>query len=52
MIERLARELATTKPALVDVWSGPGQHSNGVQGGRAIATLDALIGGYRPAGHA
>ncbi|MEX2032105.1 MAG: molybdopterin-dependent oxidoreductase, partial [Dehalococcoidia bacterium] len=28
-IERLARELATTKPALVDVWSGPGQHSNG-----------------------
>ena len=43
-IERLARELATTKPALVDVWSGPGQHSNGVQGGRAIAMLNALIG--------
>ena len=43
-IERLARELATTKPALVDVWSGPGQHSNGVQGGRAIALLNALIG--------
>ncbi|GIW13281.1 MAG: hypothetical protein KatS3mg062_0720 [Tepidiforma sp.] len=42
--ERLARELATTKPALVDVWSGPGQHSNGVQGGRAIALLNALIG--------
>jgi thiosulfate reductase/polysulfide reductase chain A len=45
-IERLAHELATTKPACVDVWSGPGQHSNGVQGGRAIALLAALIGGY------
>ncbi|HSF04415.1 MAG TPA: molybdopterin-dependent oxidoreductase, partial [Methylomirabilota bacterium] len=45
-IERVARELATTKPALVDVWSGPGQHSNGVQGGRAIAVLNALIGSY------
>jgi thiosulfate reductase/polysulfide reductase chain A len=43
-IERVARDLATTKPALVDVWSGPGQHSNGVQGGRAIAALNALIG--------
>ena len=41
---RIARELATTKPALVDSWSGPGQHSNGVQGGRAIAMLNALIG--------
>ncbi len=45
-IEKVARELATTKPALVDVWSGPGQHSNGVQGGRAIAALNALIGSY------
>jgi thiosulfate reductase/polysulfide reductase chain A len=51
VIERVARELATTKPALVDVWSGPGQHSNGVQGGRAIALLNALIGSYdRPGG--
>lgn len=50
-IERLAHELATTRPALVDVWSGPGQHSNGVQGGRAIALLNALIGSYdRPGG--
>jgi thiosulfate reductase/polysulfide reductase chain A len=46
VIERIARELATTKPACVDVWSGPGQHSNGVQGGRAIAALAALVGGY------
>ena len=45
-IERIAREFATTKPAVVDVWSGPGQHSNGVQGGRAIALLAALVGGY------
>lgn len=44
-IERLAHEVATTKPACIDVWSGPGQHSNGVQGGRAIAALAALIGG-------
>jgi thiosulfate reductase/polysulfide reductase chain A len=50
-IERLARELATTRPALVDVWSGPGQHTNGVQGGRAIAALNALIGTIdRPGG--
>lgn len=50
-IERLARELATTKPALVDAWSGPGQHSNGVQAGRAIALLNTLIGGWdRPGG--
>ncbi|OGW62991.1 MAG: hypothetical protein A2V83_11075 [Nitrospirae bacterium RBG_16_64_22] len=45
-IERLAREFAAAKPALADVWSGPGQHSNGVQGGRAIAILNALVGSY------
>ena len=45
-IERIAIEFATTKPQVVDVWSGPGQHSNGVQGGRAIALLAALVGGY------
>lgn len=31
---------------MIDVWSGPGQHSNGVQGGRAIALLTAHVGGY------
>ncbi len=46
IIERLAREFATTKPACVDAWSGPGHHSNGVQSGRAIALLAALVGGY------
>ena len=35
-IARIARELATTKPACVDVWSGPGQHSNGVQVGELL----------------
>ncbi|MEX0665159.1 MAG: molybdopterin-dependent oxidoreductase [Acidimicrobiia bacterium] len=49
-IERLATELATTKPALVDTWSGPGQHSNAVQGGRAIALLNALVGSWDVAG--
>lgn len=43
-IRKLAFELATTKPAVVDVWSGPGQHSNAVQGGRAIALLNVLLG--------
>lgn len=46
VIERLAHEFATTQPAIADAWSGPGQHSNGVQGGRAIAALAALTGGY------
>lgn len=49
-IERLAREVATVKPACIDTWSGPGQHSNGVQGGRAIAALTALIGGLEKPG--
>ena len=45
-VERIAIEFATTKPQVLDVWSGPGHHSNGVQGGRAIALLSALVGGY------
>ena len=43
---RIAKELATTKPALVDVWSGPGHHTNATDGGRAIAMLPALLGQY------
>ena len=43
-IRQVARELATTKPAVIDVWSGPGQHMNGVEGGRAIAMLAGLLG--------
>ncbi len=45
-IERIAIDFSTTKPALADAWSGPGQHSNGVNGGAAIAALNALVGGY------
>jgi len=44
-IERLATEFATTKPATLDVWSGA-HHSNGTNGGRAIACLAALTGSY------
>lgn len=44
-IERLAHELGARRPnVVIDVWSGPGQHSNGVQGGRAIAALSVLLG--------
>ncbi len=45
-IEEIAYDLSTIKPACIDAWSGPGQHTNGVQGGRAIAMLAALVGGY------
>ena len=43
---KVAKELASTKPAIVDVWSGPGHHTNGTDGGRAIAMLPALLGQY------
>jgi thiosulfate reductase/polysulfide reductase chain A len=45
-IRRIAKELATTKPAVVDCWSGPGHHTNATDGGRAIAMLPALLGQY------
>ncbi len=45
-IRRVAQELAATKPALVDSWSGPGHHTNATDGGRAIAMLGALLGQY------
>lgn len=45
-IERVAREFATTRPAVLDTWSGAGHHSNGVLGGAAIACVAALVGGY------
>ncbi len=50
-IRRMARDMANLRPAVVDFWSGPGQHSNAVQGGRAIALLNALLGNVdRPGG--
>lgn len=45
-IRRVARELAATKPAIVDAWSGPGHHTNATQSARAIAILPALLGQY------
>jgi thiosulfate reductase/polysulfide reductase chain A len=43
-IRDVARELAGTKPAVVDVWVGTGMHNNGVEAGRAIAMLPGLLG--------
>lgn len=43
-IRRLARELATSKPAVVDTWSGVSHYSNGTESTRAIAMLLGLIG--------
>lgn len=43
-IETIAREFATTKPALADAWSGPTHHGNGTQAARAIACLALLTG--------
>ncbi len=40
----VARELATTKPAMVLFERGPTAHSNGVYNGLAIHALNALIG--------
>ncbi|MBI2167017.1 MAG: molybdopterin-dependent oxidoreductase [Candidatus Omnitrophica bacterium] len=48
-IERLAKEFATTKPALVDVWSGT-HHTNGVYAGWAIGALAAITGNIEKPG--
>lgn len=49
-IERIAREFATTRPAVVDAWSGPAHHDNGVHSVAAIACISALTGGIDRAG--
>ena len=43
-IVTVARELASTKPAMVLFERGPTAHSNGVYNGMAIHSLNALIG--------
>lgn len=43
-IRRLARELASVKPAVVDTWSGVSHYSNGTEATRAIAMLLGLTG--------
>jgi thiosulfate reductase/polysulfide reductase chain A len=43
-IRDVAVELATTKPAVIDSWSGVSHHTNGSEGTRAIACLAGLLG--------
>ena len=43
-ITRLAREFATTKPAMSAQFKGAGYYTNGADAGRAIYILDALCG--------
>jgi len=43
-IRTVAREFATTKPAVVDAWSGVSHHTNGAQAHRAISSLAGLTG--------
>jgi thiosulfate reductase / polysulfide reductase chain A len=43
-IVRLAREFATTKPAMSAIFKGSGYYTNGADAGRACYMLDALTG--------
>jgi thiosulfate reductase/polysulfide reductase chain A len=43
-IIRLARELASMKPSLVETYKGPGYYVNGSDAMRAIYTLNVLLG--------
>lgn len=43
-IRRLARELAATKPAIVETFKGLGNYANGLDASRAVYILDALTG--------
>jgi thiosulfate reductase / polysulfide reductase chain A len=43
-IRRIAQEVATRKPGVIDVWSGAGHHTNGTNSSRAVAMLAGLIG--------
>jgi thiosulfate reductase/polysulfide reductase chain A len=44
IITRLAREFATTKPAMSAIFKGSGYYTNGADAGRACYILDALCG--------
>lgn len=41
---KLGDAYAAGKKICIDTWSGPGQHTNGTQGGRAIVSLHLLLG--------
>jgi len=43
-IIRLAREFASTKPAIAALYKGPGYYTNGADASRAIYLLDAITG--------
>ena len=47
-IEKIATEIGETaqagKPVCIDVWSGPGHHTNATLGGYAVTVLPALLG--------
>ncbi|MFQ5935956.1 MAG: molybdopterin-dependent oxidoreductase [Acidiferrobacterales bacterium] len=43
-ITRLAREFATTKPAMSAIFKGSGYYTNGADAGRACYILDAITG--------
>jgi len=43
-IARLAREFATTKPAMSAIFKGSGYYTNGADAGRACYILDAITG--------
>lgn len=43
-IRRLAREFATTKPAMSAIFKGSGYYTNGADAGRACYILDAITG--------
>jgi thiosulfate reductase/polysulfide reductase chain A len=43
-IRRLAREFATAKPAIAEVFKGPGNYTNGADASRAIYMLNVLTG--------
>jgi thiosulfate reductase/polysulfide reductase chain A len=43
-IRRLAREFATTKPGISEVFKGPGNYTNGVDSSRSIYILNAITG--------
>ncbi len=44
IIRRLAREFATTKPAISAIFKGSGYYTNGAAAGRACYLLDAITG--------
>jgi anaerobic selenocysteine-containing dehydrogenase len=49
-VERLAREYATTRPAMIRTLVGPEKHAGGATTFRAIACLPAVTGAWRERG--